>query len=84
MMVRHSTYDLRSGPFREGWYDNMNQVRLQQRRGTSRCQSCEIAPLCSQCPGFASIETNDEEQLVDYLCEITHRRQAAFGSKPIG
>jgi radical SAM protein with 4Fe4S-binding SPASM domain len=84
MMVRHSTYDLRSGPFREGWYDKMNQVRLQQRRGTSRCQSCEIAPLCSQCPGFASIETNDEEQLVDYLCEITHRRQAAFGSKPIG
>jgi radical SAM protein with 4Fe4S-binding SPASM domain len=80
MMVRQHSYDLRTGSFQEGWQQFLGHVRMQQRTRSSACQHCELMALCSQCPGFSFVETGDEEQHIDYLCQITHLREKAFGT----
>jgi len=79
MMSRVPSYDLRQGMFHEGWCGFMPRVRAQTWSQETPCKSCELIALCGQCPGFAQMETDDQEARVDYLCQIAHLRAEAFG-----
>jgi hypothetical protein len=35
--------------------------------------------LCGQCPGWAKMEQGDLLGRVDYLCQVAHLREQAFG-----
>ena len=74
IMSRNVSYDLRRGSFREGWHEFMPQVLAQKYSRNTPCQRCELMAVCGQCPGWAYVETGDQEEPVLYLCEIAHLR----------
>lgn len=79
IMSRVPSYDLRQGTFHKGWYEFIPQVRARKWMRETPCQHCELFPLCGQCPGFAQMETGDQETHVEYLCQIAHLRAEALG-----
>lgn len=79
MMSRLPSYHLRQGTFREGWYEFVPHVLAQKRSRETPCQSCELIALCGQCPGWAQMESGEQEDPVEYLCQIAHLRAEAFG-----
>jgi radical SAM protein with 4Fe4S-binding SPASM domain len=79
MIAREPHYDLRQGSFGQGWHDFIAQVRGQKRSQDIQCAHCELISLCGQCPGWAQLEHGDQEQAVDYLCQVAHLRANAFG-----
>lgn len=80
-MSRVPSYDLHQGSFKEGWYDFVPKIREQKPKGEYKCAKCDLLSLCSQCPGWANLETGNPETPVEYLCQITHLRAKAFGPK---
>jgi radical SAM protein with 4Fe4S-binding SPASM domain len=78
IMVRQSSYDLRGGTFRHGWYEFIGNMRQQKRTVDSRCSHCRLISLCGQCPGWAQLEHGDQEQPVEYLCQVAHLRAEAL------
>jgi radical SAM protein with 4Fe4S-binding SPASM domain len=79
MMARVPSYDLRVGTFGEGWWDFVPGVLAQQWSSDTPCRNCELINLCGQCPGWAQMESGDQEAPVEYLCQIAHLRAEAFG-----
>jgi radical SAM protein with 4Fe4S-binding SPASM domain len=74
VIVRRPSYDLKRGSFEGGWYNQISRVPDLPALKKTDCRSCEIKALCSQCPGWADLESGDPEQPVNYLCRITHLR----------
>ncbi len=81
IMSRTPRYDLRSGTFAEGWNHFMPAVRAQTKSRHVSCRYCDLGNLCGQCPGTAMVDTGDQEEPVEYLCEIAHLRAEKFGFK---
>lgn len=79
VLSREPEYDLRTEPFKVGWYDVFPRVRAQKRQKNYPCGTCELVSLCGQCPGWARLEHGDPEQPIEYLCRIAHLRAEAFG-----
>ena len=79
ILSREPSYDLRQGPFREGWYELFPQIRAEKRKKNHPCAYCEKISLCGQCPGWARLEHGDPEKPVDYLCRVANLRAKAFG-----
>lgn len=76
--ARKAFYDLRAGSFREGWEGYLPQVTSQLYSDRFACADCKSRVICSQCPAMSELERGDAEQKVEYLCQITQYRQAAF------
>ncbi len=64
--------------FTKTW-ESFGKAREEKLKADSPCRSCDIAYLCSNCPGFAYLETGSEHSAVKYLCEITHKKAAKLG-----
>lgn len=79
VLVRQPEHDLRTQPFKTGWYEAFPEVLATKRTKESPCAKCELAALCGQCPGWAELEHGDPELPVDYLCKVGHLRAEAFG-----
>jgi radical SAM protein with 4Fe4S-binding SPASM domain len=79
IMSRTPGYDLRDGTFHEGWHKFMPRIRAQKWSRDTPCRSCELISMCGQCPGWAQMESGDQEEPVKYLCQIAHLRAEAFG-----
>lgn len=79
IMARKDIYNLKAGNFTEGWYNFIERVKTRTQSNNNKCRGCDLMAICSQCPGWAQLEHGDDESPVDYLCEITHKRAAAFG-----
>ena len=77
-MTRHRSFDLRGGPFREGWDDAFPQFLSVKAREDYPCKSCDLISLCNQCPGWAWLENGDPQTPVEHLCRIAHLRAQAF------
>ena len=82
LMVRHESYDLLRGTFREGWQDFMPSFLSRKMSLESKCRTCDLRVSCSQCPGLAQIETGSEEKTIEYICDMAHRRAQAFSNRP--
>lgn len=78
MMSRRPVWDLRRGPFREGWREFIPRVLEQKRTVRTRCRDCQLLGFCDQCPGWAQLESGHPETPVDYLCNLAHLRAALF------
>lgn len=79
-LSRKSSFDLKTGSFREGWDEFFPKLRARRWRSNSVCRSCNLISLCASCPGAAEIETGDLEGIVPQFCEIAHER--AFEAMP--
>jgi radical SAM protein with 4Fe4S-binding SPASM domain len=78
LMARQPAYDLRQGSFQEGWDTFLRQARYQKRTRATPCQTCDLSSICGQCPGMAQMQYGDAEAASPFMCELTHRRVAAF------
>lgn len=76
MMARHPAYSLVRGTFRTGWEEFVPFVIGQKRTLHTRCESCTVNALCTQCPGWSQVVHGDNETPVDYICEIGRLRAA--------
>jgi len=81
MMARKSSFDLRLGKFSDGWHTFIPGILEQKWSRDVLCKTCDLISLCDQCPGWAYVESGDQEKPVDYLCRIAHMRAEAFGLK---
>lgn len=78
-MTRFQNYDLRGGPFEEGWYQSIPEFLTLKPEGDYPCGKCELISLCGQCPGWGWLENGNPEAPVEYLCQIAHLRAKSFG-----
>jgi radical SAM protein with 4Fe4S-binding SPASM domain len=76
--ARRPSYDLRSGTFKRGWEEFIQQLRSLEHGREFSCGSCDLRPICAQCPAQALLEQGHPEQRVEFLCEVTHRRWEVF------
>jgi radical SAM protein with 4Fe4S-binding SPASM domain len=72
-------YDLRKGSFREGWDHFLLQMSKKKITRRTKCVSCEIKAMCGMCPSNGTLECNDPEEPVDFLCQVAHLRAKALG-----
>jgi len=72
-------YDLRKGSFSIGWEDFLLKVRGQKISRQTKCVHCAIRDLCGMCPPNSEMEKGDQEEPVDFFCEVAHLRAHAFG-----
>ena len=84
LISRHNGHNLREKSFKEGFYEYFPRLRETKRERPTRCRSCELISACSTCPGTSLLEHGDQEEPVDYLCQITHLRAEAFGATATG
>jgi len=80
MMVHTHGFNLRRGSFREGFEEYFPTVIGRRSPRTTRCYSCGLATSCDGCPGWSTLESADLETPVDFLCDVTHERAAAYGA----
>lgn len=78
MMVPSHTFDLRRGSFRDAWEDFFPTVIGTSRRADSRCDTCQLASACDNCPGWSVLEHGEFGHPNDFLCQLNHRRAEAF------
>lgn len=62
--------DLKTTPFREGFYRVFPQLFRERFKTDSKCIDCRLRPVCYRCPARAYIETGDEEAPVPYYCQL--------------
>jgi radical SAM protein with 4Fe4S-binding SPASM domain len=79
LLAYDDPYNLRAGSFREGWQDHLQRVRRRKITRTTRCRSCAIQAMCGMCPANGTLENQDPEMPVDFLCEVAHLRSRALG-----
>jgi len=79
MMARYPSFNLRKDSFKKGWQEFIPDVLSQKWSRDTPCKSCELISLCGQCPGFAQMEHGNQEEQVEYLCQIAHMLADAVG-----
>lgn len=80
--VRHPSFDLRKGSFREGFYNFYPRLKETKFQTNSKCQDCNLGQYCSLCAGKALVETGSAEAPVDYYCQIAKlRKEIEIGNK---
>jgi radical SAM protein with 4Fe4S-binding SPASM domain len=84
MMARQQSYDLLRGSFQDGWARFLPSVIAQRRTMGTRCETCTVNALCTQCPGWSQAVYGDSETPVDYVCEIGHLRATQIVSVTAG
>ena len=82
LISRQYGHNLREKSFREGFYDYFKDLRSRKRERPVRCGSCDFTAVCKTCPGTSLLEHGNEEDPVDYLCQITQLRAEVFGGRP--
>jgi radical SAM protein with 4Fe4S-binding SPASM domain len=80
ILSRARSYNLRSGAFKEGWEVFLQQVRAQPGKTQERCTGCNLLTLCAQCPGKSNLENGNQDELVNYFCQVGRLRAASLGA----
>lgn len=62
--------DLKTTPFREGFYNVFPQVLNERFKTKSKCRDCDLRAICYHCPARAFLETGNEEAPVEYYCQL--------------
>ena len=75
-------YSLREQGFLAGWNGRMLEIRNQERKRPTICDTCRIRSLCSMCAANGEIENGDPESPVDFLCQVAHLRAYTLGIDP--
>ena len=75
MMLRLPAYDVLSLGFTQAW-EQMGEIRALKRQLKTECETCDVAALCTQCPGWSQAENEDWETPVTRVCELGRARSA--------
>ncbi len=78
LSARDPSFDLRQGSFRQCWEEFFPAVLQQEYSRDYECRDCKLRPVCAQCPAMGMSEWLDAEKRVPFICELAHRRYAAF------
>ena len=78
VLSQNDGYDLRNGDFQEGWEQFLYKLRQKEISKQTKCLACAIRDMCGLCPANAGLESLDEEEPVDFLCQVAHLRAYAF------
>ena len=78
-LYSRETWDLRQGSFREGWENFLFRMRHRKVTRKTKCATCEIKAMCGMCPVMGELENRDEEEPVDFFCQVAHLRARALG-----
>lgn len=62
--------DLKTTPFKEGFYQWPAQILNARFKTNSKCRDCGLRPICYYCPARAYLETGNEEAPVEYYCRL--------------
>lgn len=65
---------LREKSFQEGFYQVFPQLLEEKFKTNSKCSTCNLREECFWCPARAWLEVGDEEQPVDYFCQLAKAR----------
>ncbi len=80
MMVRRPRFSIPELGFSNAW-QRLDEVRLAERTKDSKCLSCSASSMCVQCPGWSQLLYNDNETIVDSVCQLTLAREKNILSK---
>lgn len=78
MLVREPAVDLTQSDFSDGW-QRLGALQAQKWTQVVKCRQCPWMRVCSQCPGWAILENQSSQSVVDCLCNTTHFRLQLFG-----
>ena len=78
VLTQNDGYDLRNGNFQKGWEQFLYKLRQKEISKQTKCLNCVIRDMCGMCPANAGLESLDEEEPVDFLCQVAHLRAHAF------
>jgi len=73
MMYRNTSYNLLEMDFQTAW-EKLGELRLKKRQLNTKCETCTLGALCTQCPGWSQIIHGDDETPVEFLCDLAHLR----------
>lgn len=77
MMVRRPSFDILQVGFDQAWND-MGIIRSMKRELNTACETCTVAALCTQCPGWSLAVHDDFETPVSDVCELGKSRASMF------
>ena len=83
VMSREPAYDLQTGNFHDGWYNELKEARFQSPRKEYICNSCEIRAICGACPAWGSLEEDNPYSPIDFLCRMAQLRSEMFDNQRI-
>ena len=72
--------DLKTTPFREGFYNVFPRLLKERFKTDSKCKDCSLRPICYHCPARAFLETGDEESPVEYFCQLAKAAGEEMGA----
>jgi radical SAM protein with 4Fe4S-binding SPASM domain len=78
IMSRYETCSLLDTDFDQAWQEFLPSIHKGEHIKYNKCDYCEVAHACNQCPGWAKLESGDPQEPVSFLCRITRLRQEAF------
>ncbi|MBU1726818.1 MAG: radical SAM protein [Candidatus Omnitrophica bacterium] len=84
VLSRSEDFNLKNDSFRQGWDEFMPKLLSPKRTKGYACERCDLQYLCTVCPSWSKLETQDIEKPVEYLCQLAHLRAEALGIKKGG
>lgn len=73
MMVRRPSFDILQMGFNQAW-EALGSIHTMKRTLNTECETCTVAALCTQCPGWSLAVHNDFETPVADVCELGKSR----------
>jgi radical SAM protein with 4Fe4S-binding SPASM domain len=70
MFTNKFSIDLKTTPFKEGFYRIFPMVLQEKFKTSSKCKGCKLRTVCYHCPARAYLETGDEEAPISSYCEL--------------
>jgi radical SAM protein with 4Fe4S-binding SPASM domain len=77
MMLRNPSLDILTMGFSTAW-EKLGEIRGLKRTQKTECETCDVAALCTQCPGWSQAENGDWETPVTRVCELGRARSACI------
>ena len=74
MMVRRPSFSILEMGFEAAW-KKLGEFRLTERTKKVPCLTCSASSICIQCPGWSQLVHDDNETIVDFVCQLAKTRE---------
>lgn len=74
LMARKPSYSILEMGFQAAW-QKLGEIRVLERKLNVPCLTCSAAAMCAQCPGWSQLVHDDDETIVDFVCQLTKARE---------
>lgn len=73
VLYRMTGFNLLENKLIDGWNGLLREVTSKQLTANHRCATCSIRNICGNCPGKALLDTDSDEGVVDFYCNVAHK-----------